>query len=193
MSLRSHGAWVPGSVRHAIWRTLSSNPPREQCTSLLLMSHSLVLIFISYSIFHSRIAGYQTLRFNAKNYFSTFSECMNLNGREVRVDERKRVYLTAILIKSHLLNDVDLWPCYPGTGKAQCREARILLWVRGNKGGWWQSLFLLYVSLCLFGTLSPVAKLLSCKTGLWCQSLHSLGVCPFVILSLLFFCLRVWK
>lgn len=59
----------------------------------------------------------------------------------------------------------------------------------GNKGGTWQPLFLLYISLCLFWTLSSVAKLLSCKTGFWCLIPHSMGVwgCPFAILFYLYY------
>lgn len=82
--------------------------------------------------------------------------------------------------------------------ESKCRETHLLLWVRGNKGGGWWSSFLLCVSLCLFRTLPPFAKLLSCKTGFWCQSphymgmLHGLSTCYF-ILFLPFFCLCGWK
>lgn len=60
--------------------------------------------------------------------------------------------------------------------ESKCRETHLLLWVRGNKGGGWWSSFLLCVSLCLFRTLPPFAKLLSCKTGFWCQSPHYMGI-----------------
>lgn len=140
--------------------------PRSVCIALTWWA-VLWLLFISYDISHSGITEYQTLIIITKNYFSPSSECERAMGKWSEwVRKSGEVYVTEIpshLIKSHLLTDVDFWECYLGslTNRSRLKSnaekpANCCGGGAGKKGDGWQSVFSLYVSLCLFP--NPVSR-----------------------------------